>query len=175
MKSKQFNIKGAGYVGQITALAIAGYRVIAPDLRGMGQTSSPYGMWLQRFKFCLIQKCFKLNFDFFCLFYLSELIVLDQTKLGYQTYYDHDPANYVAKKTQSQLVNKPGWLFWHFHLYLSQSLFSCEISARFKFSKSATENSQQPTLSDILYEGTTPHAKINNNNKNVLACQKINM
>lgn len=27
---------------QITALALAGYRVIAPDLRGMGQTSSPY-------------------------------------------------------------------------------------------------------------------------------------
>jgi len=27
---------------QITALAIAGYRVIAPDLRGMGQTSSPH-------------------------------------------------------------------------------------------------------------------------------------
>lgn len=29
---------------QITALAIAGYRVIAPDLRGMGDTSSPYGI-----------------------------------------------------------------------------------------------------------------------------------
>lgn len=27
---------------QITALALAGYRVIAPDLRGMGKTSSPY-------------------------------------------------------------------------------------------------------------------------------------
>ncbi|CAH3194835.1 unnamed protein product [Porites evermanni] len=27
---------------QITALAIAGYRVIAPDLRGMGETTSPY-------------------------------------------------------------------------------------------------------------------------------------
>lgn len=27
---------------QMTALAVAGYRVIAPDLRGMGQTSSPY-------------------------------------------------------------------------------------------------------------------------------------
>ena len=30
-------------ISQITSLAIAGYRVIAPDLRGMGETTSPYG------------------------------------------------------------------------------------------------------------------------------------